>query len=156
MQRSRIIIWLLSLVLFAGPSGCGPASSDSTSNQESSTSLAASSESTPGSQHTPSPSNNQIVQTAIDDPPPQPDKLILPSWIAQALDAPDVSVRLQALDKWGKLGTQASLDPLVVALDDDNDDVRKKAMEIIEQRWATEQETEPETDTHRTTGLDAR
>lgn len=72
--------------------------------------------------------------------------------MAQALDAPDVRVRLQALEKWAKLGTQAPLDPLVVALDDENDDVRNKAMEIIEQRWMEEQETESEPDKNRETG----
>jgi HEAT repeat protein len=63
--------------------------------------------------------------------------------MAQALNAPDVSVRLQALDMWAEQGAQASLDPLVVALDDDNDEVREKAMAIIEQNWAQEQEAEP-------------
>ncbi len=82
----------------------------------------------------------------IDDSPPLPDKLVLPVWMAQALDAPDVSLRLQALDKWAKLGTDASLDPLVVALDDEDDDVRRKAMDIIEQRWTEEQETESESE----------
>jgi hypothetical protein len=35
------------------------------------------------------------------------------------------------------------LDPLVVALDDEDDDVQAKAMEIIEQQWAIEEEGEP-------------
>jgi HEAT repeat protein len=71
--------------------------------------------------------------------------------MAQALDAPDVSVRLRALDKWATLGADASIDPLVVALDDDNDDVRKKAMELIEQHWAVEPQTEPGIEKHRGT-----
>ena len=66
----------------------------------------------------------------------------MPIWIAQALDAPDASVRLQALDIWAQQGAQAPLDPLVVALDDEDDDVRTKAMAIIEQHWAIEQEAE--------------
>jgi hypothetical protein len=53
-------------------------------------------------------------------------------------------VRLQALDTWAQQGAQAPLDPLVVALDDEDDDVRTKAMEIIDQQWAIEQEVEPE------------
>jgi hypothetical protein len=138
--------WLLSLILFAGLSGCGPAPSDPEQHQESRASLAAPAEPPPASQHTPSSHNNQDSPAVIDDSPPLPDKLVLPIWMAQALDAPDVSVRLQALDKWAKLGTDASLDPLVVALDDENDDVRGKAMDIIEQRWAVEQEAESETE----------
>jgi hypothetical protein len=55
------------------------------------------------------------------------------------LDAPEVSVRIQALDTWAQQGSQAPLGPLVVALDDENDDVRTKAMEIIERHWAIEQ-----------------
>jgi hypothetical protein len=74
--------------------------------------------------------------------PPQPEYLAVPVWIAQALDAPEVSVRIQALDTWAQQGSQAPLGPLVVALDDENDDVRTKAMEIIEQQWAIEQAAE--------------
>jgi hypothetical protein len=58
------------------------------------------------------------------------------------LDAPEVSLRIQALDTWAQQGPQAPLGPLVVALDDENDDVRIKAMEIIERHWAIEQEAE--------------
>lgn len=150
------IAWLLGLILFAGLSGCGPAASDPEPNPESRTSLAAPSESPPASQRSPVLHNDQASPAAIDNFPPQPDTLVLPIWMAQALDAPDVSVRLQALDKWAKLGTQASLDPLVVALDDENDDVRKKAMEIIEQRWAEEQEAEPETERNGDTETERR
>ena len=53
-------------------------------------------------------------------------------------------MRIQALDMWAQQGAQAPLDPLVVALDDEDDDVRTKAMEIIEQHWAIDQEAEPE------------
>lgn len=148
--------WLLGLILFAGLSGCAPAASDPAQNQESRAGLATPAEPPPTSQHSPLSHNNQTSPAAIDDPPPLPDKLVLPVWMAQALDAPDVSVRLQALDKWAKLGTDASLDPLVVALDDENDDVRKKAMDIIEQRWAVEQEEEPETEKNGDTSAESR
>jgi hypothetical protein len=138
--------WLLGLILFAGLSGCGPAPSDPAQNQESRASLAAPAEAPPASALSLSSHNNQASPAVIDDSPPLPDKLVLPVWMAQALDAPDVSLRLQALDKWAKLGTDASLDPLVVALDDEDDDVRRKAMDIIEQRWTEEQETESESE----------
>jgi hypothetical protein len=52
-------------------------------------------------------------------------------------------VRLQALDRWAQQGPSVSLDPLVVALDDEDEAVRTKAMAIIEQQWAAEQAAEP-------------
>jgi hypothetical protein len=35
------------------------------------------------------------------------------------------------------------MDPLVVALDDEDDDVRTKAMAIIERHWGVVQKVEP-------------
>lgn len=146
---------VVGLMLLAGLSGCGPAPSDHAPNSESSASLGAPSEWQPVPQHSPSVSNNPFAPAAFlasnyspapaaqEEPAPLPEYLDLPSWIAQALDAPEVSVRLQALDTWAQQGAQASLDPLVVALDDEDDDVRTKAMEIIEQQWAIEEEGEP-------------
>ena len=52
-------------------------------------------------------------------------------------------MRLGALDTWAQQGAQAPMDPLIVALDDENDDVREKAMTIIEQQWVIEQDAEP-------------
>jgi HEAT repeat protein len=67
-----------------------------------------------------------------------PEHLVLPAWIALALDAPETRVRLQALDLLAQQGAQAPLDPLIVALDDKDKDVRTKAMAIIERNWAVE------------------
>ncbi len=132
------------LMLLAGLSGCRPAPSDHAPNSESSSSLGAPSEWQPDSQHSPSVSNKPFTPAAFpasnyspapaaqEEPAPLPEYLDLPSWIAQALDSPEVSVRLQALDTWAQQEDQAPLAPLVVALDDD--DVRTKAMEIIEQQ----------------------
>lgn len=88
-------------------------------------------------------SHNQSLQDTRDQPTPQPEYLILPDWIAKELDSPEVPVRLRALDRWAQQGTTGTLDPLVVALEDENEDVRAKAMAIIEQQWAVEEEAEP-------------
>ena len=147
-------VWFFSLILLAGWSGCGPATSDHAPNSQPHASLGAPSVSqqnrsslhnsfTPTANPVPlairSASNYAPTALAREEPPPLPEHLVLPTWIAQALDAPEVSVRLQALDMWAQQGTQASLDPLVVALDDEDDDVRAKAMAIIEQNWAIEE-----------------
>ena len=77
------------------------------------------------------------------EPVPLPEDLILPEWIATALDSPDVRVRLRALDRWTQQGPTTALDPLIVALDDD-DHVRERAMELVERARAAEQEREAE------------
>jgi HEAT repeat protein len=71
-----------------------------------------------------------------------PEHLVLQEWIAKELDSPDVSVRLRALDRLAQQGPQASLDPLVVVLDDEDETVRAKAMAIIEQHLVIEPERE--------------
>jgi len=150
-----IIAALFSLNL-AGLSGCGPAVSDNASNSEPRASLSAQAKSRPVLQGTAvplngpfalaaSPSSNNVPAPAAQEAlAPIPEQLVLPTWIAQDLDAPEVSVRLQALDLWARQGAKAPLDPLVVALDDEEDDVRAKAIAIIERNWAIEQEGEPE------------
>ncbi|HSQ50965.1 MAG TPA: hypothetical protein VLL94_06820 [Nitrospiraceae bacterium] len=64
----------------------------------------------------------------------------IPESIAKGLDSPDARERLQALDQWEKEGSKAPLDPVFEALEDENEAVRVKAMAIIEQRWAADQE----------------
>lgn len=141
-------LWCMSLILLTGLTSCGPAASDPAPNPESNANLGALSEPSLTSAPVPSSRADQPSPAAEGEPTTQPDQLALPVWIAQALDAPDVSVRLHALDTWEKLGSQASLDPLIVALDDADENVRKKAMELIEQHWAIKLDTEPEPGKH--------
>lgn len=143
----------------AGLSGCGPAAPDYSQGLESRADLSASSKSQSVTQHPWAPIKSSVAP-AVGRPaewsntptptqveaPPQPEHLAVPVWIAQALDAPEVSVRIQALDTWAQQGSQAPLGPLVVALDDENDDVRAKAMEIIERHWAIEQAAEAQSE----------
>lgn len=152
-------IAVLLSVSLAGLSACGPAAPDYSPSMESRANLSMPSKSQSVTQHpwvssnglsTPAASpvtptaSNYTQATAQEKSAALQEHLSLPVWIAQALDAPETSVRIQALDMWAQQGAQAPLDPLVVALDDENDDVRIKAMEIIEQQWAIEQGTESE------------
>jgi len=153
-----IIAVLLSISL-AELSGCGPAAPDYSPSLESRASLVMPSKSQSVTQHPSAPGKGLSTPAASsvapaasidkpattqEEPAPLPEHLSLPIWIAQALDAPEASVRIQALDMWAQQGAQAPLDPLVVALDDENDDVRTKAMAIIEQHWAISQKAETE------------
>jgi hypothetical protein len=149
---------LLSISL-AGISACGPAAPDYSPSMESRANLSMPSKSQSVTQHPWVPSNglstpvanpltptasNYAQVTAQEKPAPLQEHLSLPVWIAQALDAPETSVRIQALDMWAQQGPRTPLDPLVVALDDENDEVRAKAMEIIERNWAIDQKGEAE------------
>jgi hypothetical protein len=155
------MIAVLVTLNLTGLSGCGPAAPDHTPT-ESHASLGVPAKSQSVIQGTAVPRNGPFTLAARpgpltglpsnlgpiavqEKPAPMPEQLVLPTWIAQALDAPEVSVRLQALDMWAQQGADAPLDPLVAALDDEDNDVRAKAMEIIEQNWALDQEAEPKT-----------
>lgn len=147
------LAWLLSPVLIAGLWGCGPAASERTTNQAPRANVSMWSQPQPIVQpaplpisvvlHVPPASNLAPAPTAQEEPP-QPEQLIMPAWVAQALEDPDASVRLLALDKLAQQGSQAPLEPLIVALDDEDDGVRTKAMAIIEQNWEAEQQGESE------------
>jgi hypothetical protein len=140
----------LGLIIVAGMPACGPAVSD-----QSTSGLPAMSQQTPsprnkpfGSSATavslaaPSAANYAAAPVAQEEPAPLPENLVLPDWIEQALEAPESRVRLQALDLWSQEGVQVPLDPLIVALDDEDENVRTKAMALIEWRWAVEQAAE--------------
>jgi HEAT repeat protein len=66
----------------------------------------------------------------------------VPASVIKDLDSPDAHVRFQALNYWTKPESTASLEPLFVALEDEDEAVRAKATEIVEARWAIEQERE--------------
>lgn len=127
----------LGFLLFTGLSGCGPAVSDRTPNQGIVASSVSPTVAQPSERQGSSTDETPVVSPKVlEAPVPLPEYLTLSPWMAQALDAPDASVRLQALDAWVQQGGQTSWDPLLVALDDEDDGVREKAMAIIEEQWA--------------------
>ena len=143
--RQPKVLWPLSLLLLIGLSACGPASSDPSPSLESRASLSGPSESQPASRNSPVTPAASPVPTPDkkDAPAPMPERLVLPQWMATALASPEVPVRLRALDTWAQQGSNAPLDPVVMALKDPDDGVRMKAMAIIEQHWAVAQQAEP-------------
>ncbi len=65
------------------------------------------------------------------------DALEVPAWIAKDMASPDVETRLRALDIWVASAPVGSIDPLILAYEkNDDDQVRARAMELIEQTWA--------------------
>ncbi|HSL05655.1 MAG TPA: hypothetical protein VK901_19195 [Nitrospiraceae bacterium] len=64
----------------------------------------------------------------------------IPDSIAKDLGSPDARARYRALDHWETKGTQAPLDPVFEAMEDEDEAVRAKATAIIEQQWAIEHE----------------
>ena len=145
---------LLTLALLAG---CGPASSDNAPTLDPRAAVGGpdyrpeargmgrgdSTLPTLASSPAPLVLNLAPVPDVKEELAPMPAQLVLPQWIAQALESPKVPVRLRALDRWAQQGPQAPLDPLVVALDDADAEVRERAMAIIGQYWAITQEAAP-------------
>jgi hypothetical protein len=68
--------------------------------------------------------------------------LVVPDWIAKELNSPDVSARLRALETWAQSAPPGAVDPLILAYEDKDERVRARAMELIEQAWAREADSE--------------
>ena len=64
------------------------------------------------------------------------DVLVVPAWIAKDLASPDIDTRLRALETWVLTAPVGSIDPLLLAFENDEERVRARAMELIEQDWA--------------------
>jgi len=147
---------LLALGLLAGLSACGPAPSDQAPSRESHASLGGPSESPPVSQNSPSSPHDPVPLAASPSPlasgrspggpsearPAEP--LGVPAWMANDLDSPDVRVRLQALDRWGQQAPTGAVDPLLLALEDEDEGVQARALELIDQDWVRAQSAKAE------------
>ena len=75
-------------------------------------------------------------------PTDSPESLVVPAWIAQELDSPDVNTRLRALETWAQSAPPGEVDPLIIALEDHDERVQARAMELIEQDLARVADTE--------------
>ena len=132
------LAWLLGLLLFAGLAACGPTSSDNAPNLLPRSRVGDLPVASQGSilgtdQLTTSPSPLSAPRDAsarLDKP------FVVPEWMATDLTSPDVHVRLHALDRWGQQERTRSFDPLMLALNDPDERVRARALQLIEQDWA--------------------
>lgn len=68
--------------------------------------------------------------------------LVVPAWMAKELDSPDVRVRLLALETWTQTAPLGAIDPLILALEDKDERVQNRAMELIEQDMARDSDVE--------------
>ena len=134
-------VWLLGLMLLAGPFGCGSASSGDPANVESHAAMAGPS---PSAQ---APVSGNGTTTPAASPVPlasdlapagrgearQAETLVVPARMAKELASPDAQVRLRALDRWRQQAPTRSLDLLLLALEDEDERVQARALELIEQ-----------------------
>ena len=70
--------------------------------------------------------------------------LVVPAWMAKDLDSPDFLVRLKALDAWGQQAPTGAVDPLILALEDKDERVQARALDLIAQVWMRAQAGKPE------------
>ena len=159
MRVSLSLAWLLTLGLLAGQTGCGPATPGDPLNVGPRASMGGppagmagheargvgreggssevivlrASSPVPLASH-PAPSSAPLVAPARSAEP-----LVVPAWMANDLDSPDVRVRLKALDRWGQQAPTGSVDPLILALEDEDKRVQARALELIEQDWVRAQ-----------------
>ena len=151
LWRPRLA-WLMGLMCVAGLAGCGPASTDKTAGLEPHANLGRPSQSPSISQHAPEPRPDPVTPSASPAPsassrspdshvearPAEP--LVGSDWMSAALASPDVRVRLWALDHWEQDAPRGSVDPLIAALDDEDEDVQARASEILDRYWTVELE----------------
>lgn len=138
---SRLAL-LGGLILLGSQPGCGPAPSDEVSNTSPRASVAGQEARgaglVVGSSEGVVPLASSLSLAGQGNARPA-DKLVVPPWMATALENPDVRVRLRALDAWSQSAPTGSVDPLIVALDDDDERVRERALTLIEEDWARAQ-----------------
>ncbi len=70
------------------------------------------------------------------------DGLVVPEWMAQKLNSPNVRVRLKALETWAQSAPLGAVDPLILAFEDKDERVRARAQQLIEQDWERKVEGE--------------
>jgi hypothetical protein len=64
----------------------------------------------------------------------------LPDWMQSALKDPNPEVRLQAVEKWIEQN-QSDVGFAMLLINDPDERIRAKAMQVVERTWQTEQRT---------------
>jgi hypothetical protein len=165
--RLRLAV-LLSVLLLAGPAGCGPTTSDNPPNLGPNVNgdgpflgkpgppprndafptaasplplaLVTGTGSASGTGTVPREDSPQAVPVLSSEPGHPVEGLVVPEWMAQKLNSPKVRVRLQALETWAQSAPPGVIDPLILAFEDKDERVRARAQQLIEQDWARKAE----------------
>lgn len=124
---------MIAVVLMLSQFNCGPGSAGDPAVSATTTNESASEASFRGERYTSAlqSSRQGSARSA------QPDKV--PEWMAQALASPDVQVRLDALETWARRNRRGAVDPLLRALNDPDERVRNRAVQLLEEDWIAEQ-----------------
>jgi len=161
--RSRLAL-LLSLMLLVGLVSCGPTSSDNLPSLGPSASTIApslfkqglsprndtlTSTANPlplasvngtgaasGTGTVPGGDSPHAVPVLASEPGHPIEGLVVPEWMAQKLNSPRVRVRLQALETWAQSAPPGAVDPFILAFEDQDERVRARAQQLLEQDWA--------------------
>lgn len=131
MRRGRV---LLAVWLLVGVVGCGPGVSSESSSPPPSSNSPVAAVTIPSNSSTEADGHRAAAAPA----PGTAQKRIVPDWMAQDLDHPDNAVRLRA-----QSAPTGSVDPLIQALEDTDEQVQARALELIVQNWAREQAAKP-------------
>ena len=146
----RLLAWLLGMMALAGLSSCGPAPPVDPGNGDSHAALpgpfpaqqaSVSSNAPTIPVASPVPLASGLASSDHDEARPE-EPLVVPAWIATALKSPDVRVRLQALDRWRQHAPVGLVDPLLLAMEDKDEQVQARALALIEQDWVRGQAEE--------------
>jgi hypothetical protein len=135
----------LSLLLLAGLAGCGSASSENARPRTDPLASAANSAtaspaplvsengtgSVPARGTVPVGDSPKATPASSTQPANPMDSLVVPAWIVKDLASPNVDTRLLALDTWVLIAPVGSIDPLILASENDEEQVRERAMELI-------------------------
>ena len=158
------LVLFLSLMFLAGLAGCGPGSPDNAPSLESRASVggpllskqgpspnndAFTSATSPmplssvngtgsesGTGTVPGGDSPHVVPVLSSEPGHPVNGLVVPEWMAQKLNSPNVRVRLRALETWAQSAPPGAIDPLILAFEDKDERVRVRAQQLIEQEWA--------------------
>ena len=171
MRPSRsCLAMLVTLILLTGLASCGPASSDNAPSLGQNTSMGEQPLSKQGSssRNDASPQSSRPSSLAsVNGPGPASgmgtvpgggsspavavlssgpghpvEGLVVPEWMAQKLNSPNVLVRLRALEAWAREAPPGAVDPFILAFEDKGERVRVRAQQLLEQDWARKAEAE--------------
>ena len=137
---------LMSLILLTGLKGCGPVPSDNAPSLGSRATLIEPPPARPtleDRQLSKSAETSPIVtpDSKTDGPNTAPAPLTaeIPESVTKDIDSPYASIRLSALEHWEENNLTTPLDLVFEALQDKDEAVQAKALEIIERRFAAMQ-----------------